>query len=60
LSQELVGAGERVVKYAVWGETGECVKYLLRRAEENLDAVGRSRENWTATVEELKKRWKGI
>jgi proline dehydrogenase len=60
LSQELVGAGERVVKYAVWGETGECVKYLLRRAEENLDAVGRSRENWTATVEELKKRWKRI
>ncbi|KAI5789529.1 FAD-linked oxidoreductase-like protein [Pyronema domesticum] len=60
LSQELVGSGERVVKYAVWGGTGECVKYLLRRAEENMDAVGRSRENWTATVEELMRRWKGI
>ncbi|KAI5813692.1 proline oxidase PrnD [Pyronema omphalodes] len=60
LSQELVLQGERVVKYAVWGETGECVKYLLRRAEENLDAVKRSRENWLATMEELKERFKGI
>jgi proline dehydrogenase len=31
--------GVGVYKYAVWGTTGECVAYLMRRADENKDAV---------------------
>ncbi|KAH7368145.1 FAD-linked oxidoreductase-like protein [Plectosphaerella cucumerina] len=30
-------------KYLVWGSTGDCMKYLLRRAHENRDAVQRTR-----------------
>lgn len=33
----------KVFKYLVWGSVGECTKYLLRRAEENRDAVCRVR-----------------
>ncbi|KAI5842776.1 FAD-linked oxidoreductase-like protein [Tricharina praecox] len=55
LSLSLVGRAP-VLKYAVWGTTGECVKYLLRRAEENKDAVGRSGENYKAVVGELRRR----
>ncbi|KAK1998078.1 FAD-linked oxidoreductase [Colletotrichum falcatum] len=28
-----------ICKYLAWGSTGECMKYLLRRAHENRDAV---------------------
>lgn len=45
-----------VYKYAVWGTVEECVKYLVRRAQENKDAVGRSKENREAVWEELKRR----
>jgi len=31
--------GPKVFKYLVWGSVGECAKYLLRRAEENREAV---------------------
>ena len=55
LSLSLVGRAP-VLKYAVWGTTGECLKYLLRRAEENSDAVGRSEENYRAVVDELRRR----
>ncbi|KAG6368925.1 hypothetical protein INS49_003143 [Diaporthe citri] len=34
----------RAYKYLVWGSTGECMKYLLRRAQENKDAVQRTRD----------------
>lgn len=51
------GAGEvKVVKYLVWGSVGDCVKYLLRRAQENKAAVGRSRENVEACWDEVKWR----
>ncbi|KAF8540458.1 FAD-linked oxidoreductase-like protein, partial [Trichophaea hybrida] len=53
LAQE---GGVKVLKYAVWGGTGECVKYLLRRADENKDATARSGENYRAVVEELGRR----
>ncbi|KAI5781778.1 FAD-linked oxidoreductase-like protein [Peziza echinospora] len=46
----------KVYKYVVWGSVSECLKYLLRRAEENKDAVGRSRENVRACLEEV--RWR--
>ncbi|KAH0613489.1 uncharacterized protein H6S33_005375 [Morchella sextelata] len=48
-----------VYKYAVWGTTQECVRYLLRRAEENKDAVGRSIENRTAVMKEVWRRIRG-
>ena len=32
----------RVCKYMVWGSVEDCAKYLVRRAEENRDAVQRT------------------
>lgn len=62
LSLGLVNGGKEgeveVYKYAVWGSVEECVKYLVRRARENKDAVGRSRENVEAAWGELRRRWK--
>jgi hypothetical protein len=46
----------KVFKYAVRGTTQECVKYLVRRAEENKDAVGRSADNRRACMEEIWRR----
>ncbi|KAI9734773.1 MAG: proline dehydrogenase [Claussenomyces sp. TS43310] len=43
-------------KYLVWGTTGECMKYLLRRAQENKDAVQRTREGRDAMLKELLRR----
>ncbi|PGH17450.1 hypothetical protein AJ80_04820 [Polytolypa hystricis UAMH7299] len=43
----------QVVKYVVWGSMKECMMYLLRRAEENRDAVGRTREAQRALWQEL-------
>ena len=48
--------GPKVFKYLVWGSVGECMKYLLRRAEENRDAVLRARESRTALKVELRRR----
>jgi proline dehydrogenase len=66
LSCELVQAavnrdGEKLdvpqaYKYSVWGTTGECMKYLLRRAQENRDAVQRTREGRNAMATELARR----
>jgi hypothetical protein len=58
------GDGEKKVdipqayKYLVWGTTGECMKYLLRRAQENKDAVQRTREGRDAMAGELVRRVK--
>ncbi|KZL73609.1 proline oxidase/dehydrogenase [Colletotrichum tofieldiae] len=46
-------------KYLVWGSTGECMKYLLRRAHENRDAVQRTRSGRDAMWSELVRRAKG-
>lgn len=45
-----------VYKYMAWGTTGECMKYLLRRAEENRDAVTRTRVDRDAMWWELVRR----
>lgn len=49
----------RVYKYLVWGSTGECMKYLLRRAQENRDAVQRTRSGRDAMRSEVWRRVKG-
>ncbi|CAM1504870.1 Fc.00g024610.m01.CDS01 [Cosmosporella sp. VM-42] len=47
-------------KYLVWGTTGECMKYLLRRAYENKDAVQRTRGGRDAMWGELVRRCKSV
>ncbi len=43
----------KAYKYLVWGKMGECMKYLLRRAHENKDAVSRTVEARRALGREL-------
>ncbi|KAH8681823.1 FAD-linked oxidoreductase-like protein [Xylariales sp. PMI_506] len=51
----------RAYKYIVWGTTGECMKYLLRRAHENRDAVQRTKTGRDAMWTEVKRRfWAGL
>lgn len=45
-------------KYLVWGTTGECMKYLLRRAYENQDAVQRTQSGRNAMWVEVVRRGK--
>lgn len=47
----------RAYKYLVWGTVGECLKYLLRRAHENRDAVTRTAEARRALGQELARRF---
>ena len=49
-------AGPKVYKYLVWGSVGECLKYLVRRAEENRDAVTRAKGTRMALKTELGRR----
>jgi proline dehydrogenase len=46
----------KAYKYLVWGRMGECMKYLLRRAHENRDAVTRTVEARQALAQELGSR----
>ncbi|KAA8574704.1 hypothetical protein EYC84_003954 [Monilinia fructicola] len=50
----------KAYKYLTWGTTGECMKYLLRRAYENRDAIGRTREGRDEMGRELVRRVKGV
>ena len=50
----------KAYKYLVWGTTGECMKYLLRRAQENKDAVQRTREGRNAMAAELVRRCRKV
>lgn len=53
--------GVSVYKYTVWGSFEDCLLYMLRRAEENQDAVARSRVTAGLMVKELAHRmmfWK--
>lgn len=50
----------KAYKYLVWGSTGECMKYLLRRAHENRDAVGRTRSGRDAMRAELWRRFRAV
>lgn len=49
----------KAYKYIVWGTTGECMKYLLRRAYENRDAVARTRSGRDAMWAEVVRRVRG-
>ena len=59
-SQSRAGAASTLpaYKYLVWGSTGECMKYLLRRAHENKDAVSRTQSGRDAMWAELVRRFK--
>ncbi|KAL8645373.1 MAG: hypothetical protein Q9210_006738 [Variospora velana] len=46
-------------KYVVWGTVQECLKYLVRRAEENRDALARARQDRNALGRELCRRLLG-
>ena len=46
----------KTFKYLVWGSVGECTMYLLRRAQENRDAVSRTEESRKALGWELRRR----
>lgn len=50
----------RAYKYLVWGSTGECMKYLLRRAQENRDAVQRTKSGRDAMRAEVWRRFKAV
>ncbi|KAL8939978.1 MAG: hypothetical protein Q9216_003055 [Gyalolechia sp. 2 TL-2023] len=69
VSCELVQAGQQsdgmweaktekpqAYKYLVWGTVPECLKYLLRRAEENRDALARAKDGRAALGKELRRR----
>jgi proline dehydrogenase len=47
-------------KYLVWGSIGDCMKYLLRRAHENRDAVERTKSCRDAMWNELWRRTKAV
>lgn len=57
---ETKGRDMKAYKYLVWGSTGECMKYLLRRAQENKDAVQRTRSGRDAMRAEVWRRWKAV
>ena len=46
----------KAYKYLPWGSVGECMKYLVRRAEENRDAVGRTKEDLLVLKSEIIRR----
>ncbi|KAK0732357.1 FAD-linked oxidoreductase-like protein [Apiosordaria backusii] len=50
----------KAYKYLVWGSTGECMKYLLRRAYENKDAVQRTVGSRDAMRAEVMRRLKSL
>jgi len=45
-----------VIKYLPWGSVEECIKYLLRRADENKDALSRTAESRDAIWKEICRR----
>ncbi|KAK8251296.1 proline oxidase-like protein [Phyllosticta capitalensis] len=46
----------RAFKNIVWGTPGECLQFLLRRAQENRDAVGRTEGTRKAMGQEMVRR----
>lgn len=46
-------------KAVVWGTVGECAAYLLRRGQENKDAVARTLDTRKAMAQELRRRLLG-
>ena len=50
----------RPFKYITWGTVGECLKYLVRRAQENRDAFDRTSAGKRAMGQELSRRFWGM
>ncbi|KAL4863880.1 FAD-linked oxidoreductase-like protein [Aspergillus spectabilis] len=50
----------KVYKCSTWGGLGECLAYLLRRAIENRDAVGRTGDEFRALKGEVRRRIKAV
>lgn len=50
----------RVHKYVAWGTVGECMRYLVRRGQENKDAASRTSDTRRAMAKELRRRLLGI
>lgn len=48
----------RAYKAATWGTLEQCMNFLMRRAYENQDAMGRTKETQRAMSSELMRRWK--
>ncbi|KAL8768057.1 MAG: hypothetical protein Q9209_005600 [Squamulea sp. 1 TL-2023] len=46
----------KTFKYTAWGSVRECLTYLLRRAEENKESLGRTRIGRLALGKELQRR----
>lgn len=46
----------KTFKYTAWGSVRECLTYLLRRAEENRESLGRARIGRLALGKELRRR----
>ena len=46
----------RTYKYLVWGTVSECLKYLLRRGDENQEALTRTGESLVVMRKELTRR----
>ncbi|KNG86571.1 proline oxidase Put1 [Aspergillus nomiae NRRL 13137] len=55
-SQAARKASPEVYKCLSWGTLGDCLSYLLRRAVENRDAVGRTKQEYFALKTEVKRR----
>lgn len=51
-----INEGPSTYKYLVWGSVGECLKYLVRRAEENRDGLARAKGSRQALGAELGRR----
>ncbi|KAJ5914001.1 hypothetical protein N7504_002884 [Penicillium tannophilum] len=52
-------AAPNVFKLLTWGSVKECMGFLLRRAIENTEAVGRTKDSQVAMFGELKRRMIG-
>ncbi|CAL5868787.1 uncharacterized protein PFLUO_LOCUS3014 [Penicillium psychrofluorescens] len=63
-AEAAVGATPReaphVYKLLTWGSVKECMGFLMRRAVENTEAVGRTKESQLAMMSELKRRCRAI
>lgn len=55
-TQNSITEKPQAYKYVVWGTVRECLKYLVRRAEENRDALGRAKHDRNALGKELRRR----
>ncbi|KAF5865259.1 proline dehydrogenase [Aspergillus alliaceus] len=59
-SQAARKASPEVYKCLSWGALGDCLSYLLRRAVENRDAVGRTKQEYLALKVEVRRRSKNM